>query len=107
MNANPTVGDEYSGLATLLANLIAKYADVLELEDDKEEQTQRVCDAGSNQKHEGKEHAQAQRRACEEVEKQQPGITKTTVKDQPLLTTTQRSLSQASLHFSLAQSQAA
>lgn len=76
LNANPTVGDEYSGLATLLANLIAKYADVLELEDDTEKN-------------------------------QQPGITKTTVKNQSILTTTQRSLSQASLHFSLAQSQAA
>ena len=40
MNANPIVGDEYSGLATLLANLIAKYADVLELEDDTEENQQ-------------------------------------------------------------------
>lgn len=37
MNANPIVGDEYSGLATLLANLIAKYADVLEFADDTEE----------------------------------------------------------------------
>ena len=76
MNANPIVGDEYSGLATLLANLIAKYADVLELEDDTEKN-------------------------------QQPGITKTTVKDQPILTTMQGSLMQASLHFSLVQSQAA
>ena len=40
MNANPIVGDEYSGLATLLVNLIAKYADVLELEDDTEEKQQ-------------------------------------------------------------------
>ena len=40
LNANPTVGDEYSGLATLLANLIAKYADVLELEDETEEKQQ-------------------------------------------------------------------
>ena len=29
MNATPIVGDEYSCLATLLANLIAKYADVV------------------------------------------------------------------------------
>lgn len=37
MKVNLTVCDEYSGLATLLANLIAKYADVLDLEDDAEE----------------------------------------------------------------------
>ena len=37
MNANATVGDEYSGLANLLANLIAKYADVLDLEDENRE----------------------------------------------------------------------
>lgn len=34
MNANATVGDKYSGLANLLANLIAKYADVLDLEEE-------------------------------------------------------------------------
>jgi len=107
LNVNPTVGDAYSGLATLLANLIAKYADVLELEDDKEEQTQRVCDAGSNQEHEGKEHAQAQRRACEEVEKQQPGTRTTTVNNHLILNTPQGSLTQASLHFSIANEQAA
>ena len=38
MNANATVGDEYSGLANLLANLIAKYADVLDLEEEDSEQ---------------------------------------------------------------------
>lgn len=42
MNVNLTVCDEYSGLASLLANLIAKYADVLELEDDAEENQQPV-----------------------------------------------------------------
>ena len=34
MSIDPIVDDEYSGLATLLANLIAKYADVLEFEDE-------------------------------------------------------------------------
>ena len=76
MNANPTVGDEYSGLATLLANLIAKYADVLELEDDTEE-------------------------------KQQPGTMTTTVNNHLILNTPQGSLTQASLHFSIENKQAA
>lgn len=40
MNINLTVCDEYSGLASLLANLIAKYADVLELGDADEEDQQ-------------------------------------------------------------------
>ncbi len=43
MNVNLTVCDEYSGLASLLANLIAKYADVLELEDDTEESKQSIA----------------------------------------------------------------
>lgn len=34
MTTKPTVGDEYSALADLLANLIAKYADVLDFDDD-------------------------------------------------------------------------
>ena len=34
MTTKPTVGDEYSALADLLANLIAKYADELVFEDD-------------------------------------------------------------------------
>ena len=38
MNANVTVGDEYRGMANLLANLIAKYADVLDLEEEDKEQ---------------------------------------------------------------------
>lgn len=42
MNVNLTVCDEYSGLASLLANLIAKYADVLVLEDDSEEKQQQA-----------------------------------------------------------------
>lgn len=50
MKVNLTVCDEYSGLATLLANLIAKYADVLELEDDAEENQQlAVMNAVDNQ----------------------------------------------------------
>lgn len=50
MKVNLTVCDEYSGLATLLANLIAKYADVLELEDDAEENQQSaVMNAVDNQ----------------------------------------------------------
>ncbi len=75
MNVNPTVCDEYSGLATLLANLIAKYADVLELEDDTEEK--------------------------------QPGAMTTTVNNHLILNTPQGSLTQASLHFSIANEQAA
>lgn len=42
MNVNLTVCDEYSGLASFLANLIAKYADVLVLEDDSEEKQQQA-----------------------------------------------------------------
>lgn len=50
MKVNLTVCDEYSGLATLLANLIAKYADMLELEDDAEENQQSaVMNAVDNQ----------------------------------------------------------
>lgn len=50
MKVNLTVCDEYSGLATLLANLIAKYADVLDLEDDAEENQQlAVMNAVDNQ----------------------------------------------------------
>ena len=50
MKVNLTVCDEYSGLATLLANLIAKYADVLDLEDDAEEnQHLAVMNAVDNQ----------------------------------------------------------
>ena len=47
MNANATVGDEYSGLANLLANLIAKYADVLDLEEeDREHKTAATLNNG-------------------------------------------------------------
>ena len=50
MKVNLTVCDEYSGLATLLANLIAKYADVLDLEDNAEENQQlAVMNAVDNQ----------------------------------------------------------
>ena len=34
LSTEPIAGDEYSGLATLLANLIAKYADQLVFDDD-------------------------------------------------------------------------
>lgn len=44
MKPQPPVGDIYAPLADLLANLIAKYADVLELDDDREET---VPDAGN------------------------------------------------------------
>ena len=37
MTSQPTVGDIYAPLADLLANLIAKYADVLELDDNRKE----------------------------------------------------------------------
>ena len=50
MKVNLTICDEYSGLATLLANLIAKYVDVLDLEDDAEENQQlAVMNAVDNQ----------------------------------------------------------
>ena len=37
MTSQPTVGDIYAPLADLLANLMAKYADVLELDDNRKE----------------------------------------------------------------------
>ena len=48
MNVNLTVCDEYSGLATLLASLIAKYADVLELEDNTAEDQHPTIDSASH-----------------------------------------------------------
>lgn len=45
LNMNPDVNDEYSGLANLLANLIAKYADVLDIED---EESQEISTINTN-----------------------------------------------------------
>lgn len=59
MKPQPPVGDIYAPLADLLANLIAKYADVLELDDDREET---VPDAGNGKPRPSESIQEASRR---------------------------------------------
>ena len=59
MKPQPTVGDIYAPLADLLANLIAKYADVLELDDDREET---VPDAENGKPRPSESYREASRR---------------------------------------------